>query len=45
MAFTGFANRYREPSLKEGFQDITKVDFEFIGSEEQREMWSRYWVS
>lgn len=28
MAFTGFASRYREPSLNEGFQDITKVDFQ-----------------
>lgn len=27
MAFTGFASRYREPRLEEGFQDITKVDF------------------
>jgi len=28
MAFTGFASRYREPSLQEGFQDITKVEFQ-----------------
>ncbi|KAK4989687.1 DNA kinase/phosphatase Pnk1 [Elasticomyces elasticus] len=28
VAFAGFASRYREPTLKEGFQDITKVDFE-----------------
>lgn len=27
MAFTGFAARYREPKVEEGFQDITKVDF------------------
>lgn len=27
LAFTGFASRYREPKLDEGFQDITKVDF------------------
>lgn len=27
MAFTGFASRYREPRIEEGFQDITKVDF------------------
>lgn len=27
MAFSGFASRYREPKLEEGFQDITKVDF------------------
>lgn len=28
IAFTGFASRYREPRVEEGFQDITKVDFE-----------------
>ena len=27
-AFFGFAKRYREPKLAEGFQDIIKVDFE-----------------
>jgi len=27
VAFTGFASRYKEPQLGEGFQDIVKVDF------------------
>ena len=27
MAFTGFASRYREPKVEEGFQDIIKVNF------------------
>jgi len=27
MAFTGFASRYREPTVDEGFDDITKVNF------------------
>lgn len=27
VAFTGFASRYREPKVEEGFRDITKVDF------------------
>ena len=31
MAFTSFVSRYREPKAEEGFQDITKVDFE-VGS-------------
>ncbi|KAF2656772.1 PNK3P-domain-containing protein [Lophiostoma macrostomum CBS 122681] len=44
MAFTGFTSRYREPQLSEGFQDIIKTDFEFTGSDEQRELWSRYWL-
>lgn len=32
MAFTGFASRYREPRVEEGFQDITKVDFKVCSS-------------
>ena len=27
MAFTGFASRYREPTPKEGFQDIVRIEF------------------
>lgn len=44
VAFTGFLSRYREPKPEEGFQDITKVDFRFEGDEEQRTVWTRYWV-
>ncbi|KAF9637179.1 HAD-superfamily hydrolase subfamily IIIA [Lasiodiplodia theobromae] len=44
LAFTSFASRYRIPQLKEGFQDITKVDFTFEGSEEDRKVWSQYWI-
>jgi len=44
VAFTGFLSRYREPKLEEGFQDITKVDFRFEGDEEQRTVWTKYWV-
>ncbi len=28
VAFVGFASRYREPCLDEGFQDITRIDFQ-----------------
>ncbi|KAK4993064.1 DNA kinase/phosphatase Pnk1 [Elasticomyces elasticus] len=53
VAFAGFASRYREPTLKEGFQDITKVDFEvsidkyimnFTGDEQQLAIWRKYWI-
>jgi bifunctional polynucleotide phosphatase/kinase len=27
VAFSGFASRYREPKLSEGFADIIKTDF------------------
>ncbi|OAP60962.1 polynucleotide kinase 3'-phosphatase [Fonsecaea erecta] len=45
IAFRSFAQRFQEPRLEEGFEDIYKVDFEFKGTEEQKKLWSRYWVS
>ena len=45
IAFTSFASRYREPRLAEGLQDITKIDFTFHGTNEQKLVWERYWVS
>lgn len=44
LAFRGFASRYRQPHLSEGFQDITEVAFQFIGSEVEREIWTRHWT-
>ncbi|KAH9881218.1 hypothetical protein J1614_001713 [Plenodomus biglobosus] len=43
-AFSGFASRYREPKISEGFADIIMTEFEFEGSEEQQRLWSQYWV-
>ncbi|KAI1630107.1 polynucleotide kinase 3 phosphatase-domain-containing protein [Exophiala viscosa] len=45
IAFRSFMQRLQDPSLKEGFEDIYKVDFEFKGTDEQKNLWSRYWVS
>ncbi|KAF1839134.1 PNK3P-domain-containing protein [Decorospora gaudefroyi] len=44
IAFTGFASRYREPKISEGYADIIKVNFQFEGSEEQKKLWSKYWI-
>lgn len=44
LAFTSFASRYKEPKLKEGFQDIVEVDFKFRGTEEDYKVWGRYWL-
>jgi len=44
LAFTGYAARFTEPKLNEGFQEIIPVDFQFTGDEEQRKVWSRYWI-
>lgn len=45
MAFTGFAARYQPPTIEEGFEDITKIDFIFRGTEEEKQLWRKYWIS
>jgi len=45
MAFTGFAARYRLPTTQEGFQDVARVVFHFKGTEEQKMIWSKYWIA
>lgn len=44
MAFTGFQSRYKAPQAKEGFQDITEIDFKFVGTKEEYNLWGRYWL-
>jgi hypothetical protein len=45
MAFVGFAARYREPALTEGFQDITQVDFQVnIGTTSIFELYPFVWI-
>lgn len=44
MAFSSFTSRYKAPQMKEGFQDITEVEFEFRGSKEEYGIWGRYWT-
>ncbi|KAA6410434.1 MAG: DNA kinase phosphatase Pnk1 [Lasallia pustulata] len=43
-AFSSFAARYREPKVAEGFQDIVRIHFQFHGDDEQRKIWSKYWI-
>ncbi|KAJ9656194.1 DNA kinase/phosphatase Pnk1 [Neophaeococcomyces mojaviensis] len=45
IAFRSFAQSFVEPKLDEGFQDITTVSFQFEGTDAERELWSKYWVS
>ncbi|KAK1765385.1 polynucleotide kinase 3 phosphatase [Phialemonium atrogriseum] len=44
LAFNGFSSRFKEPKLKEGFQEIVEVDFKFRGTKEEYEVWGRYWL-
>ena len=43
-AFAGYRSRFKEPSIKEGFQDIIRIDFQFQGDEKARRIWSKYWI-
>ncbi|CAI6338371.1 unnamed protein product [Periconia digitata] len=43
-AFLGFAKRYSEPQISEGFQDIVNIDFKFEGSETTKKLWTKYWL-
>lgn len=44
LAFNGFASRFKEPKVKEGFQDVVELDFVFRGTPEEYAIWGRYWV-
>ena len=44
LAFTGFASRYKAPTIKEGFQDIVEVPFKYNGTKEEYSIWARYWM-
>lgn len=44
LAFTGFKSRFKQPKVKEGFQDITEVEFKFRGSKEEHAVWAKYWL-
>ncbi|EGY22426.1 bifunctional polynucleotide phosphatase/kinase [Verticillium dahliae VdLs.17] len=44
LAFNGFKSRFREPKAKEGFQDVTELEFRFRGTREEHGVWARYWI-
>ncbi|KLJ12772.1 hypothetical protein EMPG_12222 [Blastomyces silverae] len=44
IAFGDFQRRFQEPTLSEGFQDITHVEFKFQGTSATKEIWGQYWV-
>ncbi|KAG8414172.1 DNA kinase/phosphatase Pnk1 [Metarhizium acridum] len=44
LAFTSFASRYKAPQSKEGFQDIVELEFKFLGTKKEHDIWARYWT-
>lgn len=45
IAFKSFQQRFQEPQLPEGFEDITMADFAWQGTPEQKAIWTKHWVS
>ncbi|KAI2632592.1 PNK3P-domain-containing protein [Hypomontagnella submonticulosa] len=43
LAFNGFFSRFREPKVREGFQDVVEIEFKFRGTKEEYAIWGRYW--
>ncbi|KAI5809648.1 polynucleotide kinase 3 phosphatase-domain-containing protein [Peziza echinospora] len=44
IAFAGYNSRFKEPTLAEGFTDITKINFKWEGTDAEREIWTRWWI-
>lgn len=42
-AIYNYLQKFQEPRLEEGFEEIVRVDFVFRGTEEEREVWSLWW--
>ncbi|KAK3306210.1 polynucleotide kinase 3 phosphatase-domain-containing protein [Chaetomium strumarium] len=44
LAFSGFASRFKEPKVEEGFQDVIPIQFKFRGTRDDYDIWGRYWL-
>ena len=44
LAFAGFSSRFKAPRLEEGFEDITEIQFNFKGSEDEYKLWGKYYL-
>lgn len=44
LAFTGYNARFKEPKVKEGFEDVVEVEFKFRGGDDDYAIWGRYWT-
>ncbi|KAI2465793.1 PNK3P-domain-containing protein [Annulohypoxylon bovei var. microspora] len=43
LAFNGYFSRFKEPKVREGFQDVIEMEFKFDGTKEEYAIWGRYW--
>ncbi|KAF2113062.1 polynucleotide kinase 3 phosphatase-domain-containing protein [Lophiotrema nucula] len=42
--FWDLVGTFQEPTVEEGFLDVVKVDFEWRGTEEARNVWQKFWI-
>ncbi|KAF8243977.1 PNK3P-domain-containing protein [Wilcoxina mikolae CBS 423.85] len=43
IAFSSYASRFSKPNEDEGFE-VMEVDFQWQGGDQERAVWSKYWV-
>lgn len=43
IAFRTFKSKLQEPTTREGFQEVKKINFIFDGSEQDKTAWQRWW--
>jgi bifunctional polynucleotide phosphatase/kinase len=44
LAYRTFKSKLQEPTTKEGFGEVKRINFKFEGDERDREAWSQWWV-
>ncbi|TGZ80341.1 polynucleotide kinase 3'-phosphatase [Ascodesmis nigricans] len=44
IAFTSYKSRFEEPKKEEGFEELVRVAFKFMGSKDEGEVWGRFWT-
>jgi bifunctional polynucleotide phosphatase/kinase len=43
IAFRTFKHKLQEPTTREGFSEVKKINFVFEGSEQDKEAWQKWW--
>ncbi|OCK74810.1 putative DNA 3'-phosphatase Tpp1 [Lepidopterella palustris CBS 459.81] len=44
IPFRKLISQFEEPKKSEGFEEVIKVDFEWIGNAEELQIWNKHWI-
>lgn len=44
IAFSGFRSKFQAPQLKEGFDEVVELKFEWEGGEAEKIVWGKFWT-